>query len=99
MARAGLVSLTDSTFEVDGRRIDYKKVNRTILGRSAEAGATVVYFPQSREMVDEPRPAGRKKAKTKRKSESRVAAAPKPKACKPVAPESGRVRDSCARGA
>ena len=41
MARAGLVTVTDSSFEKDGRRIEFRKVRLTPEGQEAEAAEHV----------------------------------------------------------
>jgi DNA topoisomerase-3 len=43
LARAGLVELQDASFEKDGRRIDFKRVNLTAQGRAVEDRAALAF--------------------------------------------------------
>jgi superfamily II DNA helicase RecQ len=62
MARAGLVTLTESSFEKDGKRIDYRTVQLTAAGRSADE-STPIDFVMKQEILAAPR--GRKRKRTK----------------------------------
>lgn len=62
LARAGLVELVDASFEKDGKRIDFKRVNQTAEGEAIE-NIDELIFSVTEPLAAESR--ARKKAKTK----------------------------------
>jgi len=75
MARAGLVELADASFEKDGKRIDFRKVRLTSLGR--EEGESVdVMIPTEAEAPERGR---RRKPPSKKKAVKRAKAPAAPK--------------------
>jgi DNA topoisomerase-3 len=70
MARAGLVELAESSFERDGKRIDFRKAALTAAGRQADENTPILFAIKE---VLEPRARARRR-------KAKKAAAPKPPA-------------------
>jgi superfamily II DNA helicase RecQ len=82
MARAGLVDLVDASFEKDGKRIDFRRVSITALGR--DEGANVELMIPVEESA--PRRRTSRLARKKKTASKKVAAPMKKAAPQPAAP-------------
>jgi superfamily II DNA helicase RecQ len=70
MARCGLVEVIDTSFDKDGKRIEFRKVRLTRAGREPEAAARVK-IPEEIESIAKPR---KRKAAKRRRDQSRIPA-------------------------